>query len=59
MQRLKVGVDLVPSAASVGQRGDPAYARQVARDNGRTLRRLGVTMVMAPGRRRRPRRVRR
>ena len=48
VQRLKVGVPVVPSAASVGQRGDPSYARQVARDNGRTLRRLGVTMVMAP-----------
>jgi beta-N-acetylhexosaminidase len=48
VQRLKVGVPVVPSAASIGQRGDPAYARQVARDNGRTLRRLGVTMVMAP-----------
>jgi beta-N-acetylhexosaminidase len=48
VQRLKVGVPVVPSAASVGARGDAAYARQVARDNGRTLRRLGVTMVMAP-----------
>ncbi len=48
VQRLKVGVPVVPSAASVGQRADPSYARQVARDNGRTLRRLGVTMVMAP-----------
>ncbi len=48
VQRLEVGVDTVPSAASIGQRNDPAYARQVARDNGRTLRRLGVTMVMAP-----------
>jgi beta-N-acetylhexosaminidase len=48
VQRLKVGVPVVPSAASVGRRGDPSYARQVARDNGRTLRRLGVTMVMAP-----------
>ncbi len=48
VQRLKVGVPAVPSAASVGQRDDPAYARQVARDNGRTLARLGVTMVMAP-----------
>jgi beta-N-acetylhexosaminidase len=48
VQRLKVGVDTVPSAASVGATGDPAYARKVARANGRTLRRLGVTMVMAP-----------
>ena len=48
VQRLQVGVPVVPSAASIGQRGDPSYARQVARDNGRTLRRLGVTMVMAP-----------
>jgi beta-N-acetylhexosaminidase len=48
VQRLKVGVDVVPSAASVGAVGDPAYATQVARANGRTLRRLGVTMVMAP-----------
>jgi beta-N-acetylhexosaminidase len=48
VQRLKVGVDVVPSAASVGAVGDPAYARKVARANGRTLRRLGVTMVMAP-----------
>ncbi len=48
VQRLKVGVDPVPAAATVGASGDPAYARQVARDNGRTLRRLGVTMVMAP-----------
>jgi beta-N-acetylhexosaminidase len=48
VQRLKVGVPVVPSASSIGRRGDPAYARQVARDNGRTLRRLGVTMVMAP-----------
>jgi beta-N-acetylhexosaminidase len=48
VQRLKVGVDPVPSAASVGAVGDPAYATRVARANGRTLRRLGVTMVMAP-----------
>ena len=48
VQRLKVGVPVVPSAASVGARGDAAYATQVARANGRTLRRLGVTMVMAP-----------
>ncbi len=48
VQRLKVGVDPVPAAATVGAAGDPAYAEQVARDNGRTLRRLGVTMVMAP-----------
>jgi beta-N-acetylhexosaminidase len=48
VQRLKVGVPTVPSAASVGERDDPAYATTVARDNGRTLRRLGVTMVMAP-----------
>jgi beta-N-acetylhexosaminidase len=48
VQRLKVGVDVVPSAASVGAAGDPAYATKVARENGRTLRRLGVTMVMAP-----------
>jgi beta-N-acetylhexosaminidase len=48
VQRLKVGVDVVPSAASVGAVGDPAYATKVARANGRTLRRLGVTMVMAP-----------
>jgi beta-N-acetylhexosaminidase len=48
VQRLKVGVDVVPSAASVGAAGDPAYATKVARANGRTLRRLGVTMVMAP-----------
>lgn len=48
VQRLKVGVPVVPSAASIGQRDDPAYARQVAVDNGRTLRRIGVTMVMAP-----------
>jgi beta-N-acetylhexosaminidase len=48
VQRLKVGVPVVPSAASVGLRGDPSYARQVARENGLTLRRLGVTMVMAP-----------
>jgi len=48
VQRLKVGVDPVPSAASVGATGDPAYARKVARANGRTLRGLGVTMVFAP-----------
>jgi beta-N-acetylhexosaminidase len=48
VQRLKSGVDVVPSAASVGASGDPAYARSVARDNGRTLRELGVTMVLAP-----------
>jgi beta-N-acetylhexosaminidase len=48
VQRLKVGVPTVPSAQSVGATGDPAYARKVARDNGGTLRRLGVTMVMAP-----------
>jgi beta-N-acetylhexosaminidase len=48
VQRLKVGVDVVPSAASVGATGDPTYATKVARANGRSLRRLGVTMVMAP-----------
>lgn len=48
VQRLKVGVEVVPSAASVGATGDPAYARKVARQNGRALRELGVTMVLAP-----------
>jgi beta-N-acetylhexosaminidase len=48
VQRLKVGVDPVPSAQSIGATGDPAYARRVARENGRTLRGLGVTMVLAP-----------
>lgn len=48
VQRLKVGVDPVPSAASVGATGDPSYARNVARANGRTLRGLGVTMIFAP-----------
>ena len=48
VQRLKEGVDVVPGAAAVGATGDPAYARKVARDNGRTLRDLGVTMVLAP-----------
>lgn len=48
VQRLKSGVATVPSAASVGATRDPAYATKVAVANGRTLRRLGVTMVMAP-----------
>lgn len=48
VQRLKEGVAPVPGAATVGATGDPAYARQVARNNGRTLRGLGVTMVLAP-----------
>jgi beta-N-acetylhexosaminidase len=48
VQRLKVGVEPVPSALSIGSTGDPSYARQVARANGRTLRGLGVTMVLAP-----------
>jgi len=48
VQRLKVGVAPVPSAASVGYSGSTAYARKVARANGRTLRDLGVTMVLAP-----------
>jgi beta-N-acetylhexosaminidase len=48
VQRLKEGVDPVPGAASIGATGDPAYARKVARANGRTLRDLGVTMVLAP-----------
>jgi beta-N-acetylhexosaminidase len=48
VQRLKEGVAPVPGAATVGATGDPAYARQVARDNGRRLRELGVTMVLAP-----------
>ena len=48
VQRLKEGVAVVPSAASVGATGDPEYAREVARENGRTLLGLGVTMVLAP-----------
>ena len=48
VQRLAVGVDRVPSAAAVGSTGDLRYATQVARDNGRSLREVGVTMVMAP-----------
>ncbi len=48
VQRLREGVPAVPSAASVGITGDPAYARKVARENGRTLAGLGVTMVFAP-----------
>jgi len=48
VQRLKEGVDVVPSAQSVGSSGSAAYARTVAVANGRTLRDLGVTMVLAP-----------
>jgi beta-N-acetylhexosaminidase len=48
VQRLSVGVDPVPSAASVGATGDRRLARRVARDNGRSLADAGVTMVMAP-----------
>ena len=48
VQRLDVGVPAVPSAASVGATGDPRYARRVARENGSTLRDLGLTMVFAP-----------
>jgi len=48
VQRLREGVPVVPSAAEVGVTGDPAYARKVARANGRTLRGLGLTMVFAP-----------
>jgi beta-N-acetylhexosaminidase len=48
VQRLKEGVDVVPSAQSVGSSGSAAYARKVAVANGRTLRSLGVTMVLAP-----------
>ena len=48
VQRLQYGVDEVPSAQSVGSSGDPSYARRVARDNGRALRSLGVSMVLAP-----------
>lgn len=48
VQRLTTGVDPVPSASSVGATGDLEYAAQVARDNGRSLREVGVTMVMAP-----------
>jgi beta-N-acetylhexosaminidase len=48
VQRLKEGVDVVPSAQSVGSSGSAAYARKVAVANGRTLRGLGVTMVLAP-----------
>lgn len=48
VQRLRDGVPVVPSAAEVGITGDPAYARKVARANGRTLRGLGLTMVFAP-----------
>lgn len=48
VQRLQVGVDPVPSAATIGATGDPSYARQVARDNGTSLKQVGVTMVMAP-----------
>jgi beta-N-acetylhexosaminidase len=48
VQRLSVGVDPVPSAATVGATGDRGYAREVARANGTALRDVGVTMVMAP-----------
>lgn len=48
VQRLSVGVDPVPSAATVGATGDRGFARQVARDNARALAGVGVTMVMAP-----------
>ncbi len=48
VQRLQVGVDPVPSAATVGATGDRGYAREVARANGKSLEQVGVTMVMAP-----------
>jgi beta-N-acetylhexosaminidase len=48
VQRLRTGVETVPSASWVGSTGDEEYAREVARANGRALRELGVTMVLAP-----------
>ena len=48
VQRLQYGVEPVPSAQQVAATGDPSYARKVARANGRSLRDLGVTMVLAP-----------
>ena len=48
VQRLQYGVDTVPSAQSIGETGDLSYAREVARANGRSLRGLGVGMVLAP-----------
>ena len=48
VQRLPYGVDAVPAAQEVGASRDLAYARRVARDNGRSLRDVGVTTVLAP-----------
>lgn len=48
VQRLRYGVDPVPSAQEVGATGRPEHARTVARENGESLRDVGVTMVLAP-----------
>ena len=48
VQHLRRGVARVPSARSVGATGSTRYARRVARRNGRQLRDLRFTMVLAP-----------
>ena len=57
VQRLKVGVDVVPSAASVGAAGDPAYATKVARDERPHAAPARRDDGDGPGRRRRPGRL--
>ena len=48
VQRIKVGVTRVPSAASIGRTGNLRLARKIARNNGEEMRALGFTMVLAP-----------
>ena len=48
VSELKKLIGVPPSSMALGATGDPSFAREVARETGRAMHRLGVNVVLAP-----------
>ena len=48
VSELRKLIGVPPSAMAIGATGDPSFARDVANETGRAMRRLGVNVVLAP-----------
>jgi beta-glucosidase-like glycosyl hydrolase len=48
VSELKKLIGVPPSAMALGAAGDPSFAREVARETGRAMLKLGVNVVLAP-----------
>jgi len=48
VSELKKLIGVPPSPMAIGATGDPSFAREVARETGKAMRRLGVNVVLAP-----------